>query len=162
MYILTKLYAFKRLKMITLIWGPIFHGDQMWWGPFVHGDQLSWGPIVFGDQMDWDHLSIGTKWLWGPSELRTKCVTSQWVTSPLIYNFRWEKDGGEWGQKGVRKTEMMAEKWGCNKIRRMREFQSQSTVPRSAVSKPTRLDIMWLLSLWSRTLLIFKADLKMG
>ena len=25
------------------------------------------------------------------------------------------------GQKGVRKTEMMAEKWGCNKITRMRE-----------------------------------------
>ena len=64
------------VKMLTLIWGPLVHGDQMWWGPFVHGDQLSWGPNVFGDQMDRDHLSIGTKWVWGPSELGTKCVTA--------------------------------------------------------------------------------------
>ena len=49
-----------------------------------------------------------------------------------------EKDGEEWGQKGVRKTEMMAEKWGCNKIRK----RGDSTSPRSAVSKPERQDIM--------------------
>ena len=41
-----------------------------------------------------------------------------------------EKDGEEWGQKGVRKTEMMAEKWGCNKIRRL------ENAPRSRVHQP--------------------------
>ena len=49
-----------------------------------------------------------------------------------------EKDGEEWGQKGVRKTEMMAEKWGCNKIRRLENAPRESTSPRSAVSKPER------------------------
>ena len=42
-----------------------------------------------------------------------------------------EKDGEEWGQKGVRKTEMMAEKWGCNKIRRLENAPRESTSPRS-------------------------------
>ena len=93
MKFLTKIYTFKRLKMIILIWGPLVHGDQMWWGPLVHGDQLSWGPIVFRDQMDWDHLSIGTKWLWGPSESGTKCVTAKKSPS-LLYScllFYWSK-----------------------------------------------------------------------